>query len=138
MTRHGKGPSQVVPALETGESSSHTGISDSNTAGKAQQSGESQDEGANTFAGQVVKQIEALVESFRTGKIKTAQTIFRISQILTTESAGDDQLKSDSLERYATTLDGIEALAAQANKHGKHFINPLLGKRKDGPSGGSE
>ena len=62
VTRHGKDLTQIVPTPPTGEGSSHTRVSDSNTAGTAQQSGESQNEGANTFAGQVVKQIEALVQ----------------------------------------------------------------------------
>ena len=131
----GKGPAQIVPTPPTGEGSSNTGVTDSNTSRTAQQSGESQDDETNTFAEQAVEQIEALVESFRMGKTKKAQTIFKISQILATESDGDDQLKSDSLERYAITLDGINALASKSAGHGKWF-NPLLGKRKDGPGGG--
>ena len=128
MTRHGK----AINTSSKGEGPSHsTRLTDSITTGTTQQSGESQDEGGNTFAGQAVEQMEALVESFRTGKVKKSQTIFKIGQILAAEPTGDEQLKSDALEQYASTLDGIEALAAQSVEHGKRFTDPLLKKRKD-------
>ena len=90
------------------------------------------------FAGEIVKQIESLVESFRTGKIKKPQTIFKIGQILAADERGDEQLKSDSLDQYASTLDSIEALANQSNQHGDQFSNPILRKRKDDAGRGSQ
>jgi hypothetical protein len=78
------------------------------------------------------------VESFRIGKFKKSQAIYKISQILAAEPAGDEQLKSDSLDRYVSTLDGIEALAVQLNEHGMRLANPILGKRKNGSNGGSQ
>ena len=125
MTRHGK-----AADTSKGEGPSTTRVTDSITTGTPQQSGESQEDEGNTFAGQAVGQMEALVESFRTGKIKKSQTIFKIGQILASES-GDEQIKSDSLERYSSTLDGIEALAAHSDEHGKRFTDPLSRKRKD-------
>ena len=109
ITRHGKAPI----TQSTGEGSSSTRIADSATIGTTQQSGESQeDEG--TFAGETVRQIETLVESFRTGKNTKPQTIFKISQLIAAEQIGDEQSKLDSLERYASTLDSIETLAAES------------------------
>ena len=96
MTRHGKGNT----SSSLGEGSSHTGASDSTTLATTQQSGELQTEGNVTFAGQAVEQIQAFIESFRTGKIKKSQAIFKIGQVLATES-GDEQLKSDALEQYS-------------------------------------
>ena len=95
MTRHGK-----ANASSVGEGLSRTGASDSTTLATTQQSGESQAKGNAAFGGQAVEQIQALVESFRTGKIKKSQAIFKIGQILSAES-GDEQLKSDALEQYS-------------------------------------
>ena len=78
MTRHGKA---ADTSKGPGEGPSNTRVTDSITTGMPQQSGESQDDEGNTFAGQAVEHIEALVESFRTGKIKKSQTIFKIGQI---------------------------------------------------------
>jgi hypothetical protein len=133
MTRHGKNNASSV-----GEGSSRTGISDSTTPATTQQSGEPQVEGSTPFAGQVVEQIQALVESFRTGKIKKSQTVFKIGQILAAEPSGDDKQKSDSLEQYSSTLDGIEALSFKSAEHGSRFIDPSHGKRKDVPVEGGE
>ena len=135
MTRHGKGN-----ASSMGEGTSRAGITDSTTAATSQQSSEPQDEGntSSAFAGQVVEQIQALVESFRTGETKKSQTIFKIGQILAAEPNGDDQLKSDALEQYASTLDGIEALSAKLHEHGDRFINSSPKKRKNVPGGGGE
>ena len=135
MTRHGKGN-----ASSMGEGTSRAGITDSTTAATSQQSSEPQDEGntSSAFAGQVVEQIQALVESFRTGETKKSQTIFKIGQILAAEPNGDDQLKSDALEQYASTLDGIEALSAKSHEHGDRFINSSPKKRKNVPGGGGE
>jgi hypothetical protein len=105
----------------------HAVSPDSVTTGTTQQTGETQIN-ENTFAGETVRQIETVVESFRTGKAKKSQSIFKIGQILAAESKGDDQLKSDSLERYTITLDGIEAHAAQSDKHGTEYTNTVLGK----------
>src|SRR5882762_6717680 len=72
------------------------------TLGTTERSGETQrPEPENSFAGEAVRQIESLVESFRTGKSKKPQTIFEIGQVLAAQSSGDEQLKSDSLDRYA-------------------------------------
>ena len=79
-----------------------------------------------------------MVESFRTGKIKKLQAIFKIGQILATDERGDEQLKSDSFDRYASTLNSVEALANQSNQHGDQFSNPILRKRKDNAGGGSQ
>ena len=133
MTRHGKGNA----ASSLGEGSSRTGASDSITPATTQQSGELQTEGNVTFAGQAVEQIQAFVESFRTGKIRKSQAIFKIGQVLAAES-GDEQLKSDALEQYSSTLDGIEALSAKSHEHGERLVNPLLGKRKNIPGDGGE
>ena len=133
MTRHGKGNA----ASSLGEGSSRTGASDSITPATTQQSGELQTEGNVTFAGQAVEQIQAFVESFRTGKIRKSQAIFKIGQVLAAES-GDEQLKSDALEQYSSTLDGIEALSVKSHEHGERLVNPLLGKRKNIPGDGGE
>ena len=125
MTRHGKAPAQ-----STGERSSSPRIADSVTVGTTQQSGESQGE-ESTFARETVGQIEALIESFRTGKDTKTQTIFKIGQILAAEQIGDEQSKFDSLERYASTLNSIETLSTESAKHGQRFVNPVLGKRKE-------
>jgi hypothetical protein len=126
MTRHGK----AVASSSTPIESSSSGNPDSVTTGTTQQTGETQIN-EDTFAGETVRQIETVVESFRTGKAKKSQSIFKIGQILAAESKGDDQLKADSLERYTITLDGIEAHAAQSDKHGTEYTNTVLGKRKD-------
>ena len=122
---HGK----AVATPTTGEGSS-TRISDSNVTGETQQSGDGEN-AVNSFAGQVVEQIEVLVESFRTGKIKKSQAIFIIGQILATEPTGDEQVKTDSLERFVSTLKQIEAHTARSDEHGRQLVNPVLGKRKD-------
>jgi hypothetical protein len=123
MTRHGKAP--AASSLEEG--SSNTRTSDSVVTGTTQQSGEPQST-ESSFAGSAVEQIEALVESFRTKGITKLQTIFKIGQIIAGERDGDEQLKSDSLERYASTLNGIEALSAKSDEHGLRFTDPILGK----------
>ena len=132
MTRHGK-----ANASSVGEGSSCTGASDSATLATTQQSGESQAEGNTAFAGQAVEQIQALVESFRTGKIKKSQAIFKIGQILSAES-GDEQFKSDALEQYASTLDGIEALSAKSHEHGDQIVDPSHRKGRNVPGDGGE
>jgi hypothetical protein len=133
MTRHGKAPA----TSSMGEESSNTGVSDYVVTESTQQSGESRDVDGS-FAGQAVEQIEALVESFRTKGIPKSQAIFKIGQIIAGQPGGDEKLKSDSLERYASTLDGIEALSAKSVEHGQRFTNPVLGKRKDDDEGGRE
>ena len=125
MTRHGK-----EPVTSIGEGSSSSRDPESVTVGTTQQSGESQEEEI-TFARQTVEQIEALVESFRTGKSSKPQAIFKIGQILAGEQIGDERSKLDSLERYASTLDSIETHLARSVKHGERFIDPVLGKRKE-------
>ena len=120
-----------------GEGSSRTGASDSTTLATIQQSGELQTEGNVTFVGQAVEQIQAFIESFRTGKIKKSQAVFKIGQVLATESR-DKQLKSDKLKQYSSTLDRIEALSAKSHEHGNQFIDPLLGKCKNVSGDGGE
>ena len=142
MTRHGKAPAISTPTKGSSswipEENSASWNSDSITAGSTQHSGEDEPFIEINFAGEIVKQIETMVESFRTGKVKKPQAIYKISQILATDERGDEQLKSDSLDQYASTLDSIEALANQLNKHGDQISNPILGKRKDDASGGSQ
>ena len=128
-----EGSSSRIP-----EENSASWNSDSITAGSTQCSGEDKLFIEIDFAGEIVKQIETVVESFRTGKVKKPQAIYKIGQILATDERGDEQLKSDSLDQYASTLDSIEALANQSNKHGDQLSNPILGKRKDNASGGSQ
>jgi hypothetical protein len=123
MTQHGKQPTTSVPvdgssnrdpvgstAIPSLSSQELSSIS----ADTAQRSADEQTS-ESTFAGEAVRQIEALVESFRTRQIKKLETIYRIGQILADESTGSERLKSDSLERYAATLEGIEAITAQSN-----------------------
>jgi hypothetical protein len=126
MTRHGKAAAN--PSTPIASSSSVDPISA--VTGSTQGTGESQVV-EDSFARETVEQIEALVESFRTGNTKKSQTIFKIGQVLAAEPKGDDNLKSESLEQYASTLDGIEAQSARSDKHGAVFANPVLGKRKD-------
>jgi hypothetical protein len=71
------------------------------------------------------------VDSFRKKSIRKAQAIYKIGQILSSDSRGDEQVKFDSLERYAITLDGIESLASQLDRHGTRVSASMLGKRKD-------
>jgi len=132
MTRHEAKNKVATPSSGEGSSSR---VSDSVTVGTTQPSGGNQDT-ETPFAGEVVKRIESLVESFRTKKTKKSQTIFEIGQILAAEPGGDEQVKRDSLDRYTCTLDGIEALAARSVEYGMQFINPVLGKRKEGDEEG--
>jgi hypothetical protein len=133
MTRHGKATAISSTPIE-GSSSRDP---DSIATGSTQETGESQvDESA--FAGETVGQIEAVIEAFRTRKTNKSQSILKISQILAAEPKGDEQLKSDSLERYSSTLDGIDALASQSDRHGAQFTETIVstGKRKSGSSHG--
>jgi hypothetical protein len=131
-TKHGN----TDPSSSTGEGSSSR-LSDPVTLETTQHSGEIPDTEV-IFAGEVVRQIEAVVESFRTGGIKKTQAIVKISGILDADPTGNEQLKSESLDRYVSTLNGIEALAAQSNERGLRYTNTALGKRKEGSSGGGE
>ena len=124
MTRHGKAaatPSNSVDSPSSGDLSSIT-------VDTSQRSGESSTNEV-AFAAEAVGEMEALVESFRTGKTRKSETIFKIGQVLANQSTGDEKLRSDSLERYALTLDGIEAIINQSNRHGMHATGSLLGKR---------
>jgi hypothetical protein len=117
--------------------STSTDASNPATTESTQQSNEGRvDEG--TFAGTLVRQIEAIVESFRIDKIRKSEAIYRIGQVLASEPTGNDELKSNALEQYATTLNGIEALAARSNEHGQRVTDTLLGKRKEESGKGSE
>ena len=118
-----------------GEGSSNP--SESLVTGTTQRSGEIQDI-ETPFAGEAVGQIEALVESFRTGKIKKSQSILKIGQIIAGESTGDEHIKSDSLDRYLATLDGIEALSIKSNERGQRFADPVLEKRTEGSGEGGQ
>src|SRR5882762_1789207 len=130
MTRYGK-----AIATPSGEGSSSR-ASDPITVTATQQSGESGGS-ENTFAGTAVEQIEALVESFRSGQVKKSQTIVKIAHILEAQPGGDEQLKSESLDRYVSTLDRIETIAAQSDERGARLTNPILGKRKENDKGPS-
>jgi hypothetical protein len=132
MTKHAK-----VPVTSTSGEGSSSGDVSSVAIDTTQRSGGERAE-ETTFAGEAVRQIESLVESFRTGKAKKLQTIFEIRQILANEPSGSNQGKSDSLDRYASTLDGIEALSAQSDRHGAYLSGSALGKRKvtSGDGGG--
>src|SRR5271168_1349492 len=139
MTRHGKAPSTSIPVDNsssrdpigsTAATSSSSQDPSSITIDTTQQSTDEQPS-ESTFAGETVRQIEALVESFRTKQIKKSDTIYRIGQVLADEPTGSRQLKSDSLERYAATLEGIETIAAQSDQHGARVTSSALGKRKE-------
>src|ERR1700678_1164650 len=135
MPKHGRSD----PSSSTGEGSSSR-PSDSITLGTTQQSGEDRDIDNSSFAGEAVQRIEAILESFRTNGIKKTQAVFKISQILASEPSGSEQLKSETLDRYVSTLDSIEALASQSNERRLHFTDPTvaLGKRKEVPGGADE
>jgi hypothetical protein len=139
MTRHGKGPSTSIPVdsssiRDPNGSTTTTGSSSQDpssiTVDTTQQPTDKQSN-ESTFAGEIVRQIETLVESFRTGQIKKSETIYRIGQVLADEPTGSKQLKFDSLERYTATLEGIETLAARSNQHGARIMSSTLGKRKE-------
>ena len=132
MTKHASGR---VPIVSTPIESSSSRDLSSVTADATQQSGDEQVE-RFTFAEEAVRQIEVLVESFRTGKTKKPQTIYKIGQILANESGGSEQHRSDSLDGYASTLDSIEALSAQSDRHGAYLSGSALGKRKDSSGDG--
>jgi hypothetical protein len=129
MTRHatGKAPASASTPVDSSSSRDFSSI----TAETTQRSGDEQTS-EPVFAGEAVRQIEALVETFRTGKAKKSQTIFKIGQILASEPSGSEQLKADSLEQFVSTLDGIEAIAAQSARHGSHVTRgSTIGKRKE-------
>jgi hypothetical protein len=129
MTRHGF----TDPISSTSEGSS---IRNSDiTAATTQQSGGDTE---NSFATEAVQQIETVVESFRTNGIEKPQAIFKIGQILAADPRGDEKQKSESLARYASTLDGIETLASKSNERGLRLSNTALGKRKEVPGDGSQ
>ena len=87
--------------------------------------------GESIFAGEAVQRIETFVEAYRTRKVKKSQAIVQISKVHEAELGGNKQLKLDALERYASILDGINAHAAESNKHGERIIRIFHGKRKD-------
>jgi hypothetical protein len=128
MTRHGT--TQTAPSSGEGSTSK---TSESITTGTTQRSGESQDTETN-FAGEAVKRIETLVESFRTGNAKKSHTIVKIGQILE-ESGGSDEVKDKALDGYSSTLDGIKVLATRSNERGLRHTNSILGKRKENLGG---
>ena len=142
MTQHGKAASTSTPGptiAPTSEdiSSSRDHTSESSLTVDTSQQQESQI-GNDSFARETVQQIETLVESFKTKGTKKSETIIKIGQILAAEPRGSEQLKSDSLEQFSSTLDGIEALAAKSNRHGEHVTGTLLGKRKDDSGRGGQ
>jgi hypothetical protein len=139
MTRHGRASSSsiptIIPSPETSNpattESTFTEVSGPVASGSNQPTNEGRPATETTFVGEVVRQIEALIESFRLGKTRKSQTIYKIGQLIESEPRGNDELKSETLDRYAATLDGIEALAAQSNQHGNEITSTLLGKRKE-------
>ena len=132
MTRHGF--TDPISSTSEGSSIRNSDISDI-TAATTQQSGGDTE---NSFATEAVQQIETVVESFRTNGIEKPQAIFRIGQILAADPRGDEKQKSESLARYASTLDGIETLASKSNERGLRLSNTALGKRKEVPDDGSQ
>ena len=124
MTRHEH--AELVSSEAEG-SSSRTPLADTVTIGTSQRSAGDQAT-EDSFANEAVRQIEVLVESFRTGGIKKEQAIYKIGQILAAEPKGNDELKSESLARYISTLDGIETVASRSNERGRHLTESALGK----------
>jgi hypothetical protein len=98
-------------------SSSRASETTAGTSGTTQQTNIGQDN-EPTFAEEAVKQIEPIIESFRTGKVKKSQATYQIGQVLAAEPTGNEQLKSDALEQYANTLDRIESIITSVNQHG--------------------
>ena len=102
MTQHGKQPATSIPVDNssrdpvgsTAVASSSSQDLSSVTADTTQQSADEQASGS-TFAGETVRQIEALVKSFRTKQINKSETIYRIGQVLADEPTGSKQLKFD-------------------------------------------
>jgi hypothetical protein len=88
MTRHatGKAPASASTPVDSSSSRDISSI----TAETTQHSGDEQTS-EPVFAGEAVRQIEALVETFRTGKAKKSQTIFKIGQILASEPSGSER-----------------------------------------------
>ena len=123
------GHESTQPLSSSGEGSSITSP-DTVTFGTTEHSGGSQSI-EDSFANEAVQQIEVLVESFRTGGIKKTQAIYKIGQILAAEPKGNDELKSESLARYASILDGIETITSRSNECGQRLTDSALGKRKD-------
>ena len=123
------GHESTQPLSSSGEGSSITSP-DTVTFGTTEHSGGSQSI-EDSFANEAVQQIEVLVESFRTGGIKKTQAIYKIGQILAAEPKGNDELKSESLARYASILDGIETITSRSNERGQRLTDSALGKRKD-------
>ena len=123
MVNNASGPksSGSTATPNTGSNRPTASRDTTNTTSSNQPTVESQ-EHELTFAGEAVKQIEPIIELFRTDKIKKSQAILRIGQILAAEPTGNEHLKSSALEQYAATLDRIEALTASANKHGTQVI----------------
>ena len=57
-----------------------------------------------TFAREAVRQIEPIIELFRTDKIKKSQVIYRIGQVLAAEPTGNEQMHSSSTQELSTEL----------------------------------
>ena len=116
-------PSNVV----SGRTSNSENTTD--VTGTTQHAIVSQGSNEPTFAGEAVRRIEPIIEPFRGGRLKKSQAIYQISRILAGEPAGSEQLKTDALEQYASTLDRIESLADSANEHGTRVAGPMHEKQ---------
>ena len=127
MVNNGSTPSTSASVDISSNRTPNSGGS-SETVGTTQYGPESQ-ESNHVFAGEAVKRIEPIVESFRTEKIKKSQAIYRIGEILAAEPTGNEQLKSEALEQYAAVLDRIESLVASANGHGARVAGPMHERR---------
>ena len=121
-------PENVTPASTANESTSN-GVGGTITTGTTQRTDDNQAV-ENVFAGEAVRKIESFIEAYRTGMVKKSQAVVQISQVLAAESGGSEQLKLDALERYSSTLDGIETRAAESNKHGARLGVASLSHRK--------
>ena len=122
--------SENVASISTPNDNTSSGVESSGTVGTTRGTNDSQTD-ESIFAGEAVRRIETFVEAYRTGKVKKSQAIVQISKVLEAESGGSEQLKLDALERYTSTLDGIDARAAESNKHGEQITRASHGKGKD-------
>ena len=129
-------PENVAPVSTPNESSSSRNES-AITIGTTRGTDDNQID-KTVFAGEAVWRIESIVEVYRTGKVKKSQAVVQISQVLAAESDRNEQLKLEALERYSTTLDGIEAHSTELNRHGTRIASLSYGKGKDSDEAGKQ
>ena len=127
---HPSGNATIVPSDSTPIEGTSSGAASTIATGATQQPDENQTV-ENLFAGEVVQKIQTIIESYRTSKVRKSQAVVQIAQLLAAESSGSEHLKIDALERYSSTLDAIEARAAETNKHGARVTDSALRKGKE-------